>query len=402
MAESIDVTRLRESTWCPVQGLTEEQACAFEALGQELSATDSETGETTSLIQCRYTTSGVWEVRVADAIGLVGAGSQSWSVDPKIAPEHLFYLFQRANILPRTSSQTAEMASGKSLWHLIYDWFVRSTEALVRADLAKGYTSEVRQLPYIRGTVDTVSLSRGVLRGHTRVRCSYEEFSPDIPINRVLKSALLFGLGSGTLSFDAAMRSRRLLARFSDVGTASSSDLRVGIDRHTARYRDPLLLALHILRGLLRELSVGTMRAWCFLWRTPDAAEAGIREVLREGVSDITNVGKESKYYAPLSFTPDLTFGNIAIGDIKYSLDGGSWRRADVYQLLAFAVTHQCSRALLVNFYANTPPGVSVQVAGTGLERLCWRVDRPPNQAAELLVEHVKTWLASAPPSAEG
>ena len=63
-------------------------------------ATDSETGETTSLIQCRFTTSGVWEVRVAEAIGLVGVDSESWPVDPKIAPEHLFYLLQRAHVLP--------------------------------------------------------------------------------------------------------------------------------------------------------------------------------------------------------------------------------------------------------------------------------------------------------------
>jgi 5-methylcytosine-specific restriction endonuclease McrBC regulatory subunit McrC len=394
MAESIGVTRLQESTWCPVRGLTQDQARTLEALGEELSATDSQTGETTSLIQCKYTTSGVWEVRVADAIGLVGVGSMSWPVDPKIPPQHLFYLLQRAHVLPRTSSQTAEMASGKSLWHLIYDWFLQSTETLLRADLAKGYSVEVRELPYIRGTVEALSLSRGLLRGHTRVLCSYEEFSADIPINRVLKSALLFGLGSGTLQFDAARRTRRLLARFSDVGAASPTDLRAGIDRHTVRYRDPLLLARHILRGLLRELSVGTSRAWCFLWRTPDAVEAGIREVLREGLSEVTTVGKESKHYQPLSFTPDLTFGDIAIGDIKYSLDAGSWRRGDVYQLLAFAVAHQCSRALLVNFHPCAPPEASVQVAGTALRRFCWQLDNPPQQAGDLLVERVRHWLS--------
>ena len=331
---------------------------------------------------------------MAEAIGLVGVGSKSWPVDPKIQPEHLFYLLQRGHVLPSTSTQTAEMASGKSLWHLLYDWFLRSTETLLRADLAKGYTSEVRELPYIRGTVDTLSLSRGLLRGHPRVRCSYEEFSADIPINRVLKSALLFGLGSGTLQSEAARRTRRLLARFSDVAESSLADLRTGVDRHTSRYRDPLLLALHILRGLQRELSVGTTRAWCFLWRTPDAVEAGIREVLRTGLSEVTTVGKEPKYYTPLNFMPDLKFGNEAIGDVKYSLDEGKWRRSDVYQLLAFAVAHQCSRALLVNFHPSTPQEASVQVAGTALQRLCWQLDLPPEQAAEHLVEQVKSWLS--------
>jgi 5-methylcytosine-specific restriction endonuclease McrBC regulatory subunit McrC len=366
----------------------------LEALGEELSAADSETGETTSLIRCRFTTSGVWEVRVADAIGLIGVDSNSWPVDPKIPPEHLFYLLQRAHVLPSMSTKTAEMASGKSLWHLLYDWFLQSTETLLRADLAKGYTSEVQELSYIRGTVDTLGLFRGVLRGHPRVRCSYEEFSADIPINRVLKSALLFGLGSGTLQSEAARRTRRLLARFADVGMSSPGDLRTVIDRHTSRYRDPLLLALHILRGRQRELSVGTTRAWCFLWRTPAAVEAGTREVLCEGLREVTTVGNESKYYAPLSFKPDLTFGHVAIGDVKYSLDAGMWRRGDVYQLLAFAVAHQCLRALLVNFHPTTPQEASVQVAGTTLQRLCWQLDVPPEQAAERLVEQVKSWLS--------
>jgi 5-methylcytosine-specific restriction endonuclease McrBC regulatory subunit McrC len=392
MAESIGVTLLRESSWCPIQGLTQAQARALETLGEELSATDSETGETTSLIHCRFTTSGIWEVRVADAIGLVGVDSESWPVDPKIPSEHLFYLLQRGHVLPSTSTKGAEMASGNSFWHLLYDWFLRSTETLLRADLAKGYTPETRELPYIRGTVDTLGLSRGLLRGHTRVRCRYEEFSADIPINRIVKSALLFGLGSGTLQSEAARRTRRLLARFADVGMSSPGDLRTAIDRHTSRYRDPLLLALHILRGRQRELSVGTTRAWCFLWRTPDAVEAGIREVLRAGLIEVTTVTKEPKYYTPLRFTPDLRFGNEAIGDVKYTLDEGKWVRDDVYQLLAFAVAHQCSRALLVNFHTSTPQEASVQVAETHLKRLCWQLDRSPEQAGELLVEQVKSW----------
>ena len=285
------------------------------------------------------------------------------------------------------------MASGKSLWHLLYDWFLRSTETLLRADLAKGYTSEVQELPYIRGTVDTLGLSRGLLRGHPRIRCTYEEFSADIPINRVLKSALLFGLGSGTLQFDAAR---------APGGYSPDSRMSAWLHRVTSELRSTgrplaiatLLLALHILRGRQRELSVGTTRAWCFLWRTPDAVEAGIREVLREGLNEVTTVSKEPKFYTPLSFTPDLKFGDEAIGDVKYSLDEGKWRRSDVYQLLAFAVAHRCSRALLVNFHPSTPQEASVQVAGTALRRLCWQLDLPPEQAADHLVEQVKSWLS--------
>jgi hypothetical protein len=62
-----------------------------------------------------------------------------------------------------------------------------------------------------------------------------------------------------------------------------------------------MLLALHILRGVLRELSLGTTRAWCFLWRTPIAVEKGIRKVLTDGLLGITTVDNESKYYEVVS-----------------------------------------------------------------------------------------------------
>ena len=147
MAEPVRVTRLRESMWCPVEGLTQEQARTLEALGVELSATDSDTGDTTSLIQCRYTTAGVWEVRVAEAIGLVGVGDVSWPVDPKVPSDHLFYLLQRASVLPTSSTQSAQMAHGASFWELLYGWYLRSVEKLVRSDLAKGYTVEAQAPP---------------------------------------------------------------------------------------------------------------------------------------------------------------------------------------------------------------------------------------------------------------
>jgi hypothetical protein len=119
-----------------------------------------------------------------------------------------------------------------------------------------------------------------------------------------------------------------------------------------------------------------------------------MRKVLRDGLNEVTTVGKESKHYPPLSFTPDLVFGDDAVGDVKYSLDVGAWRRPDVYQMLAFAVAHQCSRALLVNFSPCGLPEASVQVAGTTLLRLCWQLDCPPQQAGELLVEQVRTGLS--------
>jgi 5-methylcytosine-specific restriction enzyme subunit McrC len=398
MAESSRVTRLQESSWSAVPGLTQEQARALETLGSELAAGDEDDPDrSTSLIQCRYTTNGVWEVRVADAIGVVGAGGDSWVVDPKIDPEHLFYLLQRGAVLPSSSTQVAELASGKSFWPLLFDWFLRATETVIRRDLAKGYARESRRLPYIRGTVDYLTLSRGLLRGKTRVLCTYEEFSADIPVNRLLKSGLLLGLRSGLLETEPALRARRLLARLVDVSEADAGDLRVTVDRQTRRYADAVLLAQHILRGRRRELSIGETRAWCFLWRTSQAVENGVRCILEEGLADKVTVSKQTRSYPPLSFTPDLKFDELAIGDVKYVLDSGGWRRSDVYQLLAFTVAHNSKRALLVNFSGGPSEPASVQVSGTAMKRISWQLALAPADAALRLTADVNDWFATEP-----
>lgn len=391
------MNRLVESQWCPIPDLVREEAQALEALGRELSASDDETGEDTSLIQCRYTTKGQWEVRVAEAVGLIGVGERSWPVMPKIPEAHLLHLLQRADVLPAVSTLSASMASGRSFWDLLFDWFLGQTEALLRRDLHKGYRVLTERLPYLRGTVGVLDLSRGLLQGRTRVDCTHEEFTADVALNRVIKTALHHGLTSGTLPPEQARRTRRLLARFTEVSTADGADLRVTTDRSTARYRDALRLAKLILARRHLTLSIGETRVWCFLWRTPDAVEAGVRRTLHDGLGQLGPVTKTRRNYPPLSFTPDLSVADRAVGDVKYSMDQGTWRRSDVYQLLAFAKAFERDAGLLVNFSSEEVSPQSVAVATTRLHKVSWPLTLSPEEAGNSVIQAVSDWLSSLP-----
>jgi 5-methylcytosine-specific restriction enzyme subunit McrC len=339
----------------------------------------------------------------------VGVGTRSWPVHPKIDLDHFIYLLQSCrelpkNFMPKSSTETkGAMGSGTTLWELVYDWFLTATESLIRGDLAKGYQRETNTLPFVRGSIDVLALSRGLLQGRTSVQATYDEFTVDIPVNRILKSALLRGLRSNKLGTESARRTRRLLARFSAVSEASHRDKSFVLERNTYRYSDAITLALQILRTDVLKISLGSTQAWCFLWRTPLAVESAIRSVLQAGLCDVAQVSSASRRCQPsLDFNPDLRFRGItdtettlAVGDIKYSLVKELWRRSDVNQLLAFTVAFECNRALLINFHYSGPVQASAEVAGTQLERFSWRLDRTPEEAGQLLVHQVRNWLSA-------
>jgi 5-methylcytosine-specific restriction endonuclease McrBC regulatory subunit McrC len=394
------VTQLLESAWVDVLDLTTAEAQALEGLGQELSAAmavEKTEDAQPSVIECRRGVAGIWQVCVNECVGVVGTGERSWVVAPKIPMPHLAHLMQMGGTLPRTSGLPAGLSEGRDLWRLLYEWFLGRTEQVVRQDLAKGYVPQTSKMAFVRGSVDVLTVARGMLRGQTNVVCTYEDYRTDIPVNRILKSSLGLGLRSGLLNDVTARRTRRLLARFEQVSEASGDDLRVRIDRHTQKYAIAVQLGCHILRGSHREMNIGGRRAWCFLWRTPDAVEEGIRACVREALAGMATVVKTPRNHGPLTFNADLVIGADAVGDVKYSLDTKAWRRADVNQLLAFAVAYQRRRTLLVNFADATAQPKQTSVATVDITRLTWDTSRSVEGAAAQLAEDVRGWHTSVP-----
>jgi len=91
-------------------------------------------------------------------------------------------------------------------------------------------------------------------------------------------------------------------------------------DRRASRYSDSVALAKHLLWVTARSIEVGDASARCFLVRTPDLIEAGLRSILAEALSDVCLV-KKCGLGIPgtkMTLNPDLTFGDQAVGGVKY------------------------------------------------------------------------------------
>ena len=186
---------------------------------------------------------------------------------------------------------------------------------------------------------------------------------------------------------------------FVDVGAIRSTDLAVSLDRRSAYYTDALLLAKLILRSISFDLSYGDVRGWTFLIRTPEAMEAGIRAVLREGLSPVVRVSKYATRLFPgtLTIEPDLRFEPIgAVGDVKYKLSESEWQRGDLYQSVAFAAGAKTTRSSVISFSRMNQPTLPMAHFGEiVVSSLTWdaRRETAPEEAAADLVRQCGIWL---------
>ena len=98
-----------------------------------------------------------------------------------------------------------------------------------------------------------------------------------------------------------------------------------------------------------------------------------------------------------MTFNPDLVISaGHAVADVKYKLTASEWRRADLYQLVAFAAAFHAQRAALIGFVEpgrDQPP--RIRVGTMDLAHLDWPADPTiaPKHAASAFCASTRSWL---------
>jgi 5-methylcytosine-specific restriction enzyme subunit McrC len=394
--------------------LSLSEARALSAAGKRLMPTlgpspdldesdDGEPSEEPSLIKCTMSPGGTWRVTVSDAVGLIAVGDLRILVEPKIPRAHLFHLLARAELLPRITATQAAAAAGPHLWELVCRWLLDALEQVVRRDLIRDYLPRRDALEAARGQIDVAATARTYYTGSLALVCDYEEYGADTPLNRILRAAALAVSASADAALTTRKRATRVVARMQEIGSLQTNDLRATLDRRTAHYREALTLARTVLANTARALEHGDEPAWTFLIRTPELVEAGIRNELHDQLEGAWDIRKETIPLSgvKLSVSPDLVIGDaFAIADVKYKRTPPRWRRADLYEVTAFAAAAKTSRAAVIGFrVAGDPePPPTVGVGHTWVRYLAWqaRQDIAPADAASALAQEVARWLSTA------
>jgi 5-methylcytosine-specific restriction endonuclease McrBC regulatory subunit McrC len=348
-----------------------------------------------SVIQVSPAGSGRWRVRVVDAVGVVVIDGLQLIVEPKIPISHLLYLLAMSGEDARHQPLASGLAVDESLWEVVAGWFTGSVERLLHADLARDYDEISDLLSTPIGRMDPVATTARYLAGDLSFAATFDEFSPNSPLNRILRAALQDVVRSPRLRTETRRRAVRALSRMEEVSDLRPGDLVARVNRQTRHYAVPISLARHILGGQGRGLSVGTEASWAFLIRTPEMVERGIRELLNAHLPLRVRKGRLGLPGSSLTVNPDLVFGNdVVVGDVKYKVGQDTWVRPDLYQVVAFATAYRAPKAIVVRFIgpgATTAP--AIEFGDVSVAEFSWVADPEitPERAAGKLVAAVSS-----------
>jgi len=326
-----------------------------------------------------------YQLRAEGAAGVISVGVTTIDICPKFLGKSvaqwkqiLWNVLAVIGEVPRQiSTLSAEEAKSGMLDQL--GWmFIRSLESGRQEGLPRGYTESSESLPTLRGRLD-VSKLRETLTRPNRLPCIYEEYTFDVPMNRLLFWACR------TLAdrVNSPVLACLLLAEsYSFTGVSAVPPSLSEVDR----IQLPLLFealkpAFDASKLLLRGRSIapgaGPFDAPSFLWNSAVVYERFVGVILKrvahqrswQVASGIANLALPCGTQRPLRSDPD--FRMLSGKTVKIVLDAKYKGRdqdddhpaiSDVYQVLAAGRLYRCDFVSLV--YPTLRPRTP----------LCWKV----------------------------
>ena len=341
------------------------------------------------VVDVRATGSGGWEVRASGWVGAAVLGDPDGvAVDLRVAPKvsigRLLFLLTYSTARDWTDDvigavDAVDVPSG------VAEALVRLVDRALRQGVLQGYRHVEEAGLTLRGRVRTnVQITRR-FGAAIPVEVAYDDYSPDIVENQILRAALRRMLGVAGVPELVRHRLVRQIQRLAEV-----SELPAGarlpawtVSRLNARYEPALRLAEVILRSHSFELGRGRVPAVGFLLNMAKVFEDFVVGAL--GAALVEQFGGRVAAQDPwvlddaglVSMYPDLVWypgsgGPGLVVDAKYKVDAVP--NADVYQLLAYCTALGLSEGHLV--YARGAGEARVyEVRGAGVRIVAHAVD---------------------------
>lgn len=175
----------------------------------------------------------------------------------------LAYAFQVLREQGYRDVATEEFANTAELMAAI---LARGVSSQLKRGLGREYVDRTDTLSTLRGKIEvTESLkSRSMLR--RQLVCSYDEFSVDTRMNRILKATMML-LARSNIDKEHKKELKRLLVYFGDVGDVdlAAVDWHMRFDRNNQTYRMLMNVCWLVVKGLLQTQADGSSRLMDFL-----------------------------------------------------------------------------------------------------------------------------------------
>jgi 5-methylcytosine-specific restriction enzyme subunit McrC len=310
---------------------------------------------------------GVVELTAGDFIGVIALDGLRIHIRPKVPLTNLFYMLTYAYELAQFRDTETPLAVGDELFEFLVDIFVKQVDALVRAGIYRGYVDFNDDAAFLRGRLLVADHIRRGATCLTSFPQRTNEFTADLPENRILKFTL-WQLARA-LSGDVERRRhlRRTLSAFSEVELAAMSAAdceRVVYSRLNGAYRTPINLARLFLQHLSLEGHAGETPFVTYLLPMHRVFELFVGRYLTEALAGDPrhNVALQQQIWLDTDQSeqgvPDIVLHRdgrpYLVLDTKYKTFSSAPDEADRNQIYVYSQTMEVDRAILI--YADAKP----------------------------------------------
>lgn len=319
------------------------------------------------------------EVKFTQFCGVVKINGLQIEILPKLFPHQteiqqrgtLLNMLARAGDLEGMEAISAGLATSQTtLLDLFIRHFAQRLERQLQQGMLRDYCDIEDNLGQVRGRIDVARQQRENLFKPQRIACRFSELVADIPVNRLLHSALqLVGILASNPMLQHRLRSLR--KRFDGVATLAPHEPAPEVkdlNRMQRRYADVVDLAHLFLSGQFLDPRSGQQRAFSLLFNMNQLFERYTASVLRPIASQrgLRLVEQGPRRYfghdeagrGRVLMRPDIAVLDadglpVAILDTKWKrLEGedplSSLSSADLYQMASYASAYRCRTAALL------------------------------------------------------
>ena len=343
---------------------------------------------------------GAWQIGPAGKVGAARVGGIEIYIKPKVPIARLLFLVGYALHAAAWRPETVQVAEAADLVPAVAQALWRQTERATHQGLLPGYLLVEESSQVLRGRLRESEQLRRHYGLPLPLEIQHDEFTIDIPENRILRTACERMLAVPLVDAESQRMLRRLLRDFSDVTPLHRGEQIPGwqATRLNARYHAALRLAELVLRATSVEHESGTVAVNGFLLDMPRLFENFVTVALREALVPAYGgrVDDQDQNHfdeaGQVRLRPDIVWkirgSAVAVIDAKYKAEKPTgYPNADLYQLLAYCTVLGLRSGHLVYAQGNEKPARHV-VRRSGIEIFCHAVDL--DQEPDVLISQMR------------
>ncbi|MCE2469434.1 MAG: restriction endonuclease [Dehalococcoidia bacterium] len=301
-------------------------------------------------------------LRPGSTVGAVEIDGLSVRIEPKIGITQLLSIACYAIDKVKFQPTDFDFPEHPALSDALAIALERAARYAFARGLLHGYRTEEEALHTVRGRIRFDDQLRRRFGVPLPVEVRYDEFTDDIPANRVIKAAARRLAGMRLRSDKARVGLGWIAAMLDNVSLreyAPNDVPDITFDRLNAHYRAVVALARLVLQRNAFEAARGAVRASGFLMDMNEVFQGFVTVALRDvlGLTEREfgeyNVGTLDEEGESGRLRPDLVWRggarDIFVGDAKYkNITGERVPNTDLYQLLAYTTALNLPGGLLI------------------------------------------------------